>query len=68
MADLLEHDPAIDEQEGHMDAGAKVLLAEVEGIIADRLGQGGAPRGAWRSRPDEIRVLGPSANCGSARA
>ncbi|HZZ25076.1 MAG TPA: hypothetical protein VFE60_22050 [Roseiarcus sp.] len=44
MADLLEHDETV-EQEGHrrehwmMDPGTRVLLAEVEGIIADRLGR-----------------------------
>jgi hypothetical protein len=46
MADLLEHDQAIDEQEGHrreMDSGVRVLLAEVTAIIADRLGREGAP-------------------------
>jgi hypothetical protein len=43
MADLLEHDDTV-EQEGHgrecwmMDSEVGVLLAEVEGIIADRLG------------------------------
>ena len=49
MADLLEHDVAVEEQEGGgrerwmEDSGAQVLLSETIEIIADRLGREDTP-------------------------
>jgi hypothetical protein len=58
MADLLERDVIEVEQEGHgresRDDGVRVLLAEVEGLIADRLGRGEALEREMMMRLDGV--------------